>query len=93
MSFTSEEAIPSTFILNGDVVPPPSFIEDIFSFWSLLLKILKVCVTDPTEVKTVSNDKVSLLVDKFASALVIKVSFRQETRINIDRKMRSENFN
>jgi len=86
--FTSAPEIPFTFILKGELAPPDSFTWERRSFSLLLLKILKDWVTEPTVVKTVSNDKVSILVYKYASGLVIIESFLQEKNIKVAKKMR-----
>lgn len=86
--FTSGPEVPSTFILKGEEYPPESFTCERRSFSLLLLKILKDCVTEPTVVKTVSNDKVSILVYNVASGLVVKESFLQEKNNMALRKMR-----
>jgi hypothetical protein len=46
-------------------------------------------VTDPTVVKTVSKNKVSALVFKDASGLVINDSFRHEKNIKTIKKMKA----
>jgi hypothetical protein len=56
------------------------------------LKILKEPVIEPTLVNTVSNDKVSLLVYKLASGLVINESFLHEKRITAETRRKTENF-
>jgi hypothetical protein len=58
----------------------------------LLLNILNDWVTEPAEVNTVSKNKVSALVYKLASALVMKDSFLQERKIIAEKKMKSAGF-
>lgn len=86
--FTSGPEVPSTFILKGEEDPPERFTRERRSFSLLLLKILKDWVTEPTVVKTVSNDKVSILVYNLASGLVVKESFLQEKNNKVVKKMR-----
>jgi hypothetical protein len=58
----------------------------------LLLKILKLWVMEPTEVKTVSKDKVSALVFKLACELVIKESFLHEIIIRVNTTKHKKNL-
>ena len=69
---------PSIFNLNKEAAPPEKLTFESRIFCELLLNILKDLVTDPTEVKTVSKNKVSEDVDKDASLLVIYRSFLHE---------------
>ena len=85
--------MPSILSLNGDALPPESFICDRFNFCLLLLYILNDCVTDPIDVKTVSKKSVSLLVEMLASGLVIKLSFLQLARATTNNKMIRQYFN
>jgi hypothetical protein len=52
------------------------------------LYILKDCVTDPDETKTVSNFMLSLLNDTWASASVVNPSLLQLFSINARQEMK-----
>jgi len=71
-------AVPSTFILKEEAVPPISFTLLKRSFWLFSLMILNDLVMEPVLVKTVSYFKLSVLVRSNASALLMKESFLQE---------------
>ena len=88
----SAPAVPSTFILNGEEIPPLSLTLDRLSFLLLVLKILKAWVMDPELINTVSNESVSTLVLRLASVLVMKDSFLHEKNTNTEMKMSAESF-
>ncbi len=71
-------AMPSTFILNEEAVPPISLTLLKRSFWLFSLMILNDLVMEPAVVKTVSYFKLSVLVRSKASELLMKESFLQE---------------
>tara|TARA_B100000963_G_scaffold301360_1_gene274003 strand:+ start:36 stop:380 length:345 start_codon:yes stop_codon:yes gene_type:complete len=74
---------PLTFNLKIEFVPPANLILDILMLLLWWLYILNFRVLEPTVVNTVSKKRVSLSNDTVSHELVVKISFLQANKANI----------
>ncbi|MNR00602.1 hypothetical protein D3C85_1163800 [compost metagenome] len=88
-SFLFNRLSPLILMVNGEVLPPANFISVILTALLFLLAIFIFFVTDPTEVKMVSNKISGLEILSLAfGSVVICSPFRQADTMKITNNIR-----
>ena len=75
------DGIPSMFILNWEDSPPERSILLTLIFFGCGLMSLKNAVVEPTLLKTVSKERVSVLKLSLSEVSVVKLSFLQDNKL------------